>query len=45
LSWRDLKLRVEGRASIDLALLKKNTVYRNGFTERHRVVQVVDVFA
>jgi hypothetical protein len=32
LTWRELKLRVEGRATVDLALLRRNTVYRAGYT-------------
>eukprot|EP01108_Squamamoeba_japonica_P000247 TRINITY_DN1033_c0_g1_i1.p1 TRINITY_DN1033_c0_g1~~TRINITY_DN1033_c0_g1_i1.p1 ORF type:complete len:311 (+),score=131.27 TRINITY_DN1033_c0_g1_i1:1-933(+) len=40
LTWRELKLRVEGSAEIDLALLRRNTVYRGGYDARHRVVQL-----
>jgi hypothetical protein len=40
LTWRELKLRVEGRATVDIELLKRFTVYRNGFSARHRVVQL-----
>jgi len=39
LTWRELKLRVEGRTTVDIELLKKYAVYRNGLSARHRVVQ------
>jgi len=38
-SWSELKLIIEGKAVMDIELLKKHTVYRGGYREDHPVIQ------